>query len=157
MIRSDAEYRATLKNIEANGEIVRKQRDALAENGLTEDQIERALQPVLSFYAQLAEEATWYEQVRRREIRPIHNLAHMGRMLIALRIANGMTQKELADRLGTSEAQVSRDERNEYHNITVERSQKILDALNEVVTLAVTDAPYEPKSPLSRQPEPIAV
>ena len=143
MIRSDAEYRATLKNIETNGELARKQREALAEKGLTEDQIDRAMQPVLSFHAQLAEEATWYEQVRRHEIKPIHNLAHIGRMLIALRIANGMTQKELADRLGTSEALVSRDERNEYHNITVERSQKILDALNEMVTLAVTDAPYE--------------
>lgn len=147
MIRSDVEYRAILKNIAANDELARKQREALSEKGLSEDQIERVMQPVLSFHAQLAEEATWYEQVRRREIRPIHNLAHMGRMLIALRIANGMTQKELADRLGTSEAQVSRDERNEYHNITVDRCQKILDALNEAVTLSVIEAPYEPLTP----------
>ena len=58
------------------------------------------MQPRLSFDAQLAEETAWYEQVRRREIKPISNLAHIGRMLIALRIANGMSQKELADRLG---------------------------------------------------------
>jgi len=54
-----------------------------------------------------------------------------------------MSQKELADRLGTSESQVSRDEHNEYHNITVARSQKILNALNEVVSLTIQDAPYQ--------------
>jgi hypothetical protein len=31
------------------------------------------------------------------------------------------------------ESQVSRDERNEYHNVTVERAARILDALNAEV------------------------
>ena len=48
---------------------------------------------------------------------------------MALRIALGLTQRELAERLGVHESQVSRDERNEYHGITVERASRILDAL----------------------------
>jgi len=143
MIRSDAEYREALKQLETNKLTAQLEREALVSHGLSEDEVERAMQPVLSFDAQLAEETAWYEQVRRREIKPISNLAHIGRMLIALRIANGMSQKELADRLGTSESQVSRDEHNEYHNITVARSQKILNALNEVVSLTIQDAPYQ--------------
>ena len=47
------------------------------------------------------------------------------------RIANGLSQRELADRLadrlGVSEPQVSCDECNEYHGITIERAQRILD------------------------------
>ncbi len=33
----------------------------------------------------------------------------------------------------------SRDERNEYHGVTVERAQRILDSLNETVTARVEE------------------
>jgi transcriptional regulator with XRE-family HTH domain len=41
-----------------------------------------------------------------------------------------MSQRELARRLHVHESQVSPDERNEYFGIALERSAKILDALN---------------------------
>lgn len=50
-------------------------------------------------------------------------------------------QRELAERLGVSEAQVSRDEHNEYHGITVDRVQRVLDAMNETLTSQVEDKP----------------
>ncbi len=56
-----------------------------------------------------------------------------------MRIANGLSQKELAERLGVSEAQVSRDERNEYHGITVDRAQRVLDAMGETLTSHVEE------------------
>jgi transcriptional regulator with XRE-family HTH domain len=40
-----------------------------------------------------------------------------------------MTQRELARRLEVDETAVSRDERNEYHGITVDRARKVLEAL----------------------------
>ena len=40
-----------------------------------------------------------------------------------------------------SEAQVSRDERNEYHGITVDRAQRVLDAMNETLASRVEDKP----------------
>ena len=51
-------------------------------------------------------------------------------MLISVRIAQGISQRELAKRLGVHESQVSRDERNEYFGITLERAIKVLDTLN---------------------------
>jgi transcriptional regulator with XRE-family HTH domain len=51
----------------------------------------------------------------------------------------------LAGRLGISEAVVSRDERNEYHGITVDRAQRVLDALNASVVTQVEEV--EPPSP----------
>jgi len=47
------------------------------------------------------------------------------------------TQRELAEELGVHETQVSRDERNEYHGITVQRAATILDALGARLDLDV--------------------
>jgi ribosome-binding protein aMBF1 (putative translation factor) len=60
----------------------------------------------------------------------LDNLRGVGHLLITSRIAQGISQRELARRLGVHETQVSRDERNEYFGITLERAAKILDALN---------------------------
>jgi ribosome-binding protein aMBF1 (putative translation factor) len=109
--------------------------------GLSEEEVRRALEPMLSFGAQLEEEVEWYERVRRRDFGIIRDLSAVGTLLIALRIANGLSQRELAEKLAVSEAQVSRDERNEYHGITVDRAQRVLDAMNETLTSRVEDKP----------------
>lgn len=95
------------------------------------------MEPTVSFQTQLLEEIAWHENVRRRNFAPISRLPQIGRQLIALRIANGWSQRELAQRLGVSEAVVSGDERNEYHGITVERAQRIFDALRATLNLQV--------------------
>lgn len=59
----------------------------------------------------------------------VAGFASVGQMLIALRIVKGLTQRSLAERLNVTEAQISRDERNEYRGITTDRVQRILDAL----------------------------
>lgn len=74
-------------------------------------------------------------------------VSHIGRLLIGMRIARGMTQRQLADRLGVSESVVSRDERNEYHGITLERAQRVLDALESSVLARVEDRPPIPEAP----------
>jgi transcriptional regulator with XRE-family HTH domain len=66
--------------------------------------------------------------LKRGEFEELLNFQGMGRMLIALRIHRGLSQRELAEKLGVHESQVSRDERNEYNGITLERLGKILDA-----------------------------
>jgi transcriptional regulator with XRE-family HTH domain len=56
----------------------------------------------------------------------------------------GISQRELARRLGEHETQVSRDERNEYFGITLERAAKILDALNVRLRTQVEIEPLPP-------------
>ena len=68
--------------------------------------------------------------MKRGEFEELDNLRGVGHLLITSRIAQGISQHELARRLGVHETQVSRDERNEYFGITLERAAKILDALN---------------------------
>ena len=141
MIRSEKEYREAVERLRQDEEVLALQKDKLEGLGLSEVEIRRALEPMLSFRAQLEEEVEWYERVRRRDFGIIRDLSAVGTLLIALRIANGLSQRELAERLGVSEAQVSRDERNEYHGITVNRAQRVLDAMNETLTSRVEDKP----------------
>ena len=52
--------------------------------------------------------------------------------MIAYRIYLGLSQQELADRLGVSASQVSRDERNEYYGATLERLQEVMEAMRMI-------------------------
>ncbi|MGH2409393.1 MAG: helix-turn-helix domain-containing protein [Chloroflexota bacterium] len=141
MIRNEKEYQEAQRRLKEDQDFIAAQRRALEGLALSAEEIERAMEPARSFHAQLVEEVEWYERVRRRDFETIHSLKAIGRLLIAARIANGLTQQELAERLGVSQAQVSRDERNEYHGITVERAQLILDRLGEKVTARLDEKP----------------
>ena len=45
-------------------------------------------------------------------------------------LRQGVSQRDLAQRLDVHESQVSRDERKESFGVTLERAAKVLDALN---------------------------
>ena len=84
---------------------------------------------MLSFQAQLEEEIEIYDRLRRGELPTLYSLSDIGQWLIGVRISQGLSQKELAGRLNVSEQQISRDERNEYHGITVDRAEQILQTM----------------------------
>jgi ribosome-binding protein aMBF1 (putative translation factor) len=130
MIRTDAEYRNALERLDEEAETLDRQRAHLRqEMDLSDDEMERAMQPMISFSKQLEEEVEVYERMKRGDLGELQSLRAIGRWLIGARIARGLTQKELAERLDVSPSQVSRDERNDYHGITVDRAQRIMDAL----------------------------
>ena len=135
MIRNETEYQEAVARLEEERERMTAHKRQLEETGLSPEEIKRVLDPMESFHLQLVEEVESYEKLKRGEFAEIHNLRAIGQLLIGLRIAQGLSQRALADRLRVHESQVSRDERNEYFNITLERAAKILDALDvELVT-----------------------
>jgi DNA-binding XRE family transcriptional regulator len=129
MIRTDSEYRKALAQLEEESRTLRHQREHLASIGLAGEQLERAMEPLLSFQAQLAEEVESYARMKRGDLGTLSSLTGIGRWLIGARIARGLSQAELAERLGIDPSLVSRDERNEYRGITIERAQRIIEAL----------------------------
>ncbi len=129
MIRSKGEYEAALQRLAEDEQNMAAEEDALRASGLTDEQVERGMQPLRGFHLQLRDDIDWYDRAKRGDIGIFHSLTALGRGLIALRIARDLTQAELARRLGVDESQVSRDERNEYHGITLERAQRVIDAL----------------------------
>jgi ribosome-binding protein aMBF1 (putative translation factor) len=137
MIRTEREYQEAQRKLEEDRDFALKQRAALEDLGLPSEHVQLAMQPLLSFQAQLEEEVAWYERVKRRDFEPLSRLTELGRLLIAMRIASGMSQRDLAMELGVDESQISRDERNEYYNITVERAQAIVDVLSRRLQMHV--------------------
>ncbi|WP_107727110.1 helix-turn-helix domain-containing protein [Desmospora activa] len=57
----------------------------------------------------------------------------------SVRIYRGLTQAELARRLKVSPSQVSMDESNEYHGISVQKLERIMKVLN-------IEAAFRPKN-----------
>lgn len=129
MIRNDAEYRRLLQQVEEAKSYFHAQKAAFQEEGVAADSAEIALQATETFILSLEEEAVAYDRAKRGELEPLSDLRHIGRWLIHVRIARGLTQKQLAEKLNVSEAQVSRDERNEYHRVSVDRAQQILEVM----------------------------
>ena len=139
MIRSEAEYREAVRRVTEAREHIEAQRKKLAET-LPADEVKRALRPMRSFMLQLKEEVESYNRLKRGEFEELKNLRGLGELLIGLRIYKGLSQKDLAELLGVHESQVSRDEKNEYHNITLERANRILEVL-EVELRSVVKTP----------------
>jgi ribosome-binding protein aMBF1 (putative translation factor) len=142
MIKTDKEYRECKLRLDEDLKFLNQQREALAKENLSGEELERAMEAHLSFHQQLSDEVTWYERVKRRDFDVVVDLIDLGRVLIALRIANGISQRQLAEKLGVDESQISRDEKNEYHGITLERAQRVVDALGEKLVTQVEDRPY---------------
>ncbi len=152
MIRNENEYQEAVNRLGEEEKRLADQRVALKKNGLSANEIKRATDPFLSFHLQLKEEVESYERLKRGDLGEMSNLHGLGQMLVGLRIALGLTQRELADRLAVHETQVSRDERNEYHGITVERTSRILDALG-VRLRSFFDEPVVPSIKSTKDPE----
>jgi len=130
MIRNETEYQEASARLADERSRLAGHRARLKKAGLSKEEIKRVIDPMESFHLQLKEEVESYERLKRGEFDDLDNLRGLGCLLISLRIAQGVSQRELAKRVKVHESQVSRDERNEYFGITVERAVRILDALN---------------------------
>ncbi|WP_417748606.1 helix-turn-helix domain-containing protein [Rosistilla oblonga] len=141
MIRNEQEYREASERIEAERNRLDAHRKSLSESGLGDTELARAMEPLVSFHKQLREEVAHYENLKRGVFPDLQNLRGLGVLLVSLRIARGITQRELAAKLDVHESQVSRDERNEYHGVTLDRANRILDALDVRLQTTVVEAP----------------
>ena len=143
MIRNDSERSKAVARIKAEKDRIEAMRKGLMAEGLKPNEVKRALDPLISFHLQLVEEVEAYESLKKGDFGEFTNLKGIGRLLISLRIYQGMSQRDFAAKIGVHESQVSRDERNEYHGITVGRLVMILDILGATVSSTV-DVPLPP-------------
>lgn len=80
---------------------------------------------------QLEDELREYDQLKSGELK----LPHMARLdeiapfIAKIRIAKGVSQTELAGRLGVSKQVISRYEESDYQTVGIARLQEILDAI----------------------------
>jgi transcriptional regulator with XRE-family HTH domain len=83
-----------------------------------------------------------YEDLRDGRIshRELENLRDLPSALIEARIAAGLTQKALGERLDVKEQQIQRWEANHYSGVGIERLQEVADALGMEVKESVSYA-----------------
>ena len=145
MIRTDLEYRMSQQRVAQIQEHIERETAELKQQGYGKVEVARGIDPLKFFQGQIQSEIESYERLKRGEFEGAINLRDIGQLLIALRISKGVSQRELAKRLEVSESQVSRDENNEYSGISLQRINRILEALDAEITLSVTAKSAEPK------------
>lgn len=142
MIRTEREYKLAIQDYTDARQRIDRLRASLQQQGYDASTIADLLDSEVSFNAQLGDEIDLYERARKRQFEATP-LQSIGLLLIQLRIANDLTQRELAERLGVHESVVSRDERNAYHGVTIERATKVLAAMGERLDLVVAARPAQ--------------
>lgn len=136
MIRTEAEYRRTTQITAATEARLARERKRLAKAGHSQGEIAARLDLAQGTLDELRAEAQAYERLKRGEFRGADEFEHLGEALVGLRIAAGLSQRALAQKLGVHESQVSRDERYAYQGATFERLKRVLAALGFDVRLS---------------------
>lgn len=129
MIKTEKEYAEAKSRFDAEFKTIEDHKKKLKSKGFTKEQVQLAIDPLTTFALQLKEEVEEYEKLKRGNFDELVNFYGIGRLLVALRVFKGMKQHDLAIKLEVKDSQVSRDENNEYHGASVEKVQKVLDAL----------------------------
>ena len=108
---------------------------------------EAEIQAVRSQLSDLKERLVEYEGLRSGP-KPVHlygSFDELSGFLIQARIASGLTQKELGERLGVKEQQIQRYEATDYASASLQRVKEVIHALGitvrEEVTLAGIQEP----------------
>jgi len=89
---------------------------------------------------QLEDELSEYDRLKSGELvlPPVQRLDQIAPFIAKIRIAKGVSQTELARRLGVSKQVISRYEESDYQTVAIARLQEILDAIGikTIVTLS---------------------
>jgi ribosome-binding protein aMBF1 (putative translation factor) len=138
MIANDLQYRVTQKAARDFEESLSRL-DADAQD--RPEWIRRAMRAAMeSQLADLRDELAEYDALRTGKVRVLEfdSLGQLPDALIQGRIAAGLSQKELAARLGLREQQVQRYESRRYAGASLERIQAVADALGMQIQERVT-------------------
>lgn len=63
MIKTEAAYKKALEKLQKDKAFIQNQKRTLEEIGLTGEQVDKALQPSITFHEQLREEVLYYERI----------------------------------------------------------------------------------------------
>lgn len=131
MLKTDRAYRdacEALRILEA--EALPAEEAKWRAKGASDATLAQLLGPMRAQAARLRADIERFDLVRQGDLSMFAQVEEVGELLIAARIARGLTQRQLAERLGVDESQVSRDERRTYENVTKERLITICAALD---------------------------
>jgi len=143
VITNERQYRIAKAELRRFEEAIEAQRVSAPSEGV-DPRIHKAIGASLQSEADgLCDQIARYEDLREGRVRKreLEGLRDLPTALIEARIAAGLTQKALAERLDVQEQQIQRWEANLYSGVGVERLQEVADAMGmgvrETVSYAV--------------------
>ena len=134
MIKNERQYRAAKSHVDRFAHTLQTLRDGQIEGRGLHPLILKAQQEAISSQiADLESELRAYESLRRGEyrvddLRAVHELPSA---LIKARISLGLSQKDLAERIGLKEQQIQRYEATDYASASLTRITEVVEALNQ--------------------------
>jgi HTH-type transcriptional regulator/antitoxin HigA len=136
MIKSDAQRDRTVAQIVGFREGISK-----AKAEMSGRRAAAVSQSYESMIRQLEDEIREYDALKRGELAlpNIERLDQIAPFITRIRIAKGISQTELARRLGVSKQVISRFEESDYQTVAVAKLQNILDAIG-IKMLVTIDA-----------------
>ena len=95
---------------------------------------------------ELQQEIVEYEHLKSGQITnfPLDSIKDLPVVMIKARIVMGLTQKELAEKIGVQEQQIQRYEADHYSTVCFDRLQEVLNALNIGFTQAMMQIELDP-------------
>lgn len=133
MIKNERQYRITRTQAERFARTLEDLRSRPGGADGVHPMIAQAqVDAVTSQLADLEAELREYEAIRdgRFEVEALREAVNLPELLIRARIAQGLTQKELADRLGLKEQQIQRYEATDYAAAKWSRIMEVAGALS---------------------------
>jgi ribosome-binding protein aMBF1 (putative translation factor) len=136
MITNQRQYKITLaqaEKFEKALQALKTSDEALMTHPVRRKMHEDALQSQLE---NLQDEIAVFERLQRQESHehlPVESVDGLAIAMIQARIVSGMTQKQLAERLGLKEQQIQRYEATHYRAASLARVREVMDALNVTV------------------------
>lgn len=139
-ILNEQQFKSTLNKANELEKAIKDSEKKLKLKKMSKKDIELINSPLKSFLYDLKYEIKEYKELKKGKIpKELLSLNNIGKLLIALRISKGLTQKELALKLGTKQSHVSRNEVNEYHGISLSNMKKVLKALDSEIKLTISN------------------
>ncbi len=139
MIKNERQYRITRAQVERFERTIKELRSRSQTESNVHPLIARAQEDAVSSQLEdLKREMREYESLKTSEF-PIDELevvSGLPLMLIKARIARGMSQRDLAERIGLKEQQIQRYEATDYASASLSRIREIVSGLSGKVDTA---------------------
>ena len=142
MITNERQYRITRSEATKFEQAIAAARGREPSSGVDPRIHQAMIESLESELAILRDDLDRYEALKAGKVRKrrVHSLRELPALLIEGRIAAGLTQRQLAERLGLPEQQIQRYEATMYSGVSLDRLQDVADALGLEIEERVTYA-----------------
>jgi Zn-dependent peptidase ImmA (M78 family)/ribosome-binding protein aMBF1 (putative translation factor) len=146
MIKNEWQYRTTKTQVERFQEALQKLNNSEIAKQIHPSLLKAEKDAIESQVSNLQKELEEYENLRQSKRPPLIELRsvdELPRALIKARISLGLSQRDLAERIGVKEQQVQRWEATEYSTASLARVKELVEVLHDIIVTDKIQLPNE--------------